>query len=91
MRAFLVTMELGSVSAAARGPSTAGVFEFLVDGTLWLVSHVAGHGWSAPWQASIDSINDTEPWWTRTAPNARYGRGQSRTELGRDGGRSGRG
>ncbi len=38
---------------------TSGIREFLVDGQLWLTGHVAGHGWSAPWRASIDDINDT--------------------------------
>ncbi len=38
---------------------TAGTFEFRLDDVLWLASHVAGHGWSAPWRGSIDDINDT--------------------------------
>ncbi len=38
---------------------TAGTFEFLVDGTLWLAFNVAGHGWGSPHQGSIDEINDT--------------------------------
>jgi len=38
---------------------TAGISEFRIDGVLWLAGNVAGHGWSAPWQGSIDAINDT--------------------------------
>ena len=38
---------------------TASVREFRIDGVLWLAGHVAGHGWSAPWQGCIDGINDT--------------------------------
>lgn len=38
---------------------TASVREFRIDGVLWLAGRVAGHGWSAPWQGSIDDINDT--------------------------------
>jgi hypothetical protein len=38
---------------------TASVTEFLVDGQLWLAGSVAGHGWSQPWQGSVDDINDT--------------------------------
>ena len=37
---------------------TASVTEFLVDGQLWLASSVAGHGWSQPWQGSVEDIND---------------------------------
>ena len=38
---------------------TAAVYEFRVEGTLWLAGSVAGHGWSKPWIGSIDTINDT--------------------------------
>ena len=38
---------------------TASVGEFDIDGVLWLAGSVAGHGWSQPWQGSLDSINDT--------------------------------
>ena len=38
---------------------TASVNEFCIDGVLWLAGSVAGHGWSKPWQGSIDDINDT--------------------------------
>ena len=38
---------------------TSGVYEFFVDGELWLAGSVAGHGWNAPWKGSIDDINDT--------------------------------
>ena len=37
----------------------ASVTEFLVDGQLRLAGSVAGHGWSQPWQGSVDDINDT--------------------------------
>ena len=37
---------------------TAGTREYLVDGVLWLVFHVAGHGYAAPRPGSIDEIND---------------------------------
>lgn len=37
---------------------TAGVYEFLVDGTLWLAGTVAGHGWDKPRPGNIDEIND---------------------------------
>lgn len=38
---------------------TASIREFMVDGTLYLASSVAGHGWSTPWQGRIEDINDT--------------------------------
>ena len=38
---------------------TSSVREFLVDGMLHLAQSVVGHGWPAPWQGSIDGINDT--------------------------------
>ena len=38
---------------------TAGVYEFRVDGTLWLAGSVAGHGWDKPWSGNVDDINDT--------------------------------
>lgn len=38
---------------------TAETFEFRVDDSLWLAFQVAGHGWAAPRQGSIDDINDT--------------------------------
>ena len=37
---------------------TDSLCEFVADGTLYLASHVAGHGWSAPWQGRIEDIND---------------------------------
>jgi len=56
---------------------TAGTREYLIDGVLWLVFSVAGHGYAAPRQGSIDDINDTgtkvdadgterRVWWKRT-------------------------
>ena len=38
---------------------TAGTFEFLVDGVLYLSFHVAGHGWFPAWPGRIEDINDT--------------------------------
>ncbi len=37
---------------------TGSVHEFYVGATLHLVSHVAGHGWSATWPGRIEGIND---------------------------------
>lgn len=38
---------------------TSLVAEFSVDGVLWLANRIVGHGWSRPWQGSVDGINDT--------------------------------
>ncbi len=37
---------------------TASNHEFLVNGTLYLASSVAGHGWSPAWPGRIEDIND---------------------------------
>jgi hypothetical protein len=38
---------------------TLSIHEFRRGGMLWLVGHVAGHGWTKSWPGSIDDINDT--------------------------------
>ena len=38
---------------------TSATREFIVDGVLYLASHVTGHGWFPPRHGCIEDINDT--------------------------------
>ncbi len=38
---------------------TSATREFIVDGVLYLASHVTGHGWFPPRRGRIEDINDT--------------------------------